>query len=71
MKYLVGRACAVAGYYQLVKELDLLPESHIAEEARDNKQWDIFSDIMANNVRYIFLENVFYVVPSSTASSAS
>ncbi|PLB51184.1 hypothetical protein P170DRAFT_406883 [Aspergillus steynii IBT 23096] len=52
MKYLVGRACAVAGYYKLFKELDLLPESHIAEEARDNKQWAIFDDIMAENVRF-------------------
>ncbi|KAF7122878.1 hypothetical protein CNMCM5793_000988 [Aspergillus hiratsukae] len=38
MRYLVGRACAVAGYVNLFKELDLLPEAHIAEEARENEQ---------------------------------
>ena len=33
MKYAVGRACAVAGYLHLYRELQLLPEVHIAEEA--------------------------------------
>ncbi|GFF48409.1 hypothetical protein IFM58399_08293 [Aspergillus lentulus] len=52
MKYLVGRACAVAGYVNLFKELDLLPEVHIAEEARENKQWVIYEVIMAADRRY-------------------
>ncbi|KAF4224827.1 hypothetical protein CNMCM6457_008888 [Aspergillus fumigatiaffinis] len=52
MKYLVGRACAVAGYVNLFKELDLLPEAHIAEEARENKQWEIYEAIMAADRRY-------------------
>jgi hypothetical protein len=52
MKYLVGRACAVAGYVTLFKELDLLPEVHIAEEARENKQWEIYESIMAAERRY-------------------
>lgn len=30
-----GRACAVAGYIDLYKELDILPDVHIAEEARE------------------------------------
>lgn len=47
MKYLVGRACAVAGYGYFYTELDLLPEAHIAEEARGNKQWEIYEAIMA------------------------
>jgi hypothetical protein len=47
MKYLVGRACAVVGYVKLFKELDLLPEAHIIEEARENKQWEIYKAIMA------------------------
>ncbi|KAH8429506.1 uncharacterized protein LDX57_007168 [Aspergillus melleus] len=52
MKYQVGRACAVAGYYNLFKDLGLLPESHIAEEARDNQQWPIYEDIMRASIRY-------------------
>ncbi|KAH7018086.1 uncharacterized protein B0I36DRAFT_253798 [Microdochium trichocladiopsis] len=36
LKYNIGRACAVAGYHQLLAELDLLPDISIAEEARDN-----------------------------------
>jgi len=36
MRYQVGRVCAVAGYYQLYQELDLLPGVSIAEEAREN-----------------------------------
>lgn len=37
MRYQVGRACAAAGYYGLYKELDLLPEVTIAEEARESQ----------------------------------
>ncbi|KAF9766576.1 hypothetical protein IL306_000997 [Fusarium sp. DS 682] len=36
MRYKVGRACAVGGYTELYKELDLLPDVAIAEEARDS-----------------------------------
>ncbi|KAH7254220.1 uncharacterized protein BKA55DRAFT_510385 [Fusarium redolens] len=36
MRYQVGRACAVGGYVELFKELDVLPDVSIAEEARDN-----------------------------------
>ncbi|KAB5511589.1 hypothetical protein GE09DRAFT_1270042 [Coniochaeta sp. 2T2.1] len=35
-RYQVGRACAVAGYSDLYKELGLLPDITIAEEAQDN-----------------------------------
>ncbi|KAJ5661388.1 uncharacterized protein N7477_009004 [Penicillium maclennaniae] len=52
LKYQVGRACAVAGYIDLYRELDLLPEAHIAEEARDNGSNAIFEMIMASPVRY-------------------
>lgn len=43
MRYLVGPACAVAGYVDLYKELDLLPEAHIAEEAREQTGGDLRS----------------------------
>ncbi|KAF5631720.1 hypothetical protein F52700_6642 [Fusarium sp. NRRL 52700] len=36
MRYKIGRACAAGGYVELYKELDLLPDVAIAEEARDN-----------------------------------
>ncbi|PWY65623.1 hypothetical protein BO94DRAFT_570357 [Aspergillus sclerotioniger CBS 115572] len=52
LKYHVGRACAVAGYMDLYKELDLLPDVHIAEEARDNNRMAIFDLIMASPIRY-------------------
>ncbi|GIK07218.1 hypothetical protein Aspvir_002875 [Aspergillus viridinutans] len=51
MKCLVGGACAVAGYVNLFRA-DLLPEAHIAEEARENKQWEIYEAIMAADLRY-------------------
>lgn len=34
MRYRVGRACAVAGYSTLYKEVDLLSDIAITEEAR-------------------------------------
>jgi len=47
MKYQVARACAVAGYDGLYKELD-----DIAEEARECGNLVIYELIMANPVRY-------------------
>lgn len=57
MRYQVGRACAVAGYAQLYRELDLLPDPCIAEEAREAGRANegsrqIFEQIMAAPVRY-------------------
>jgi hypothetical protein len=46
MKYLVGRACSVAG------ELNLLPEVHISEEAHDNGHMDIFNMIISERTTY-------------------
>ncbi|KAK2752383.1 hypothetical protein FQN55_007423 [Onygenales sp. PD_40] len=57
MKYHVGRACAVAGYYDLYKDLDLLPEVHIAEEARDNGHSTIFNDIMSAKKKYSIMDD--------------
>ncbi|KAK5174157.1 uncharacterized protein LTR77_001237 [Saxophila tyrrhenica] len=47
MKYQVARACAVAGYDKLYQELDVLPETHIAEEARECGSTAIYDQIMA------------------------
>jgi hypothetical protein len=52
LKYPVGRACAVAGYVNLFHELDLLPEVHIAEDARNTGNEAIFDSIMASPVKY-------------------
>ncbi|KAK4244023.1 hypothetical protein C7999DRAFT_17686 [Corynascus novoguineensis] len=61
MRYQVGRACAVAGYSQLYRELDLLPDVSIAEEARENRgspgARDIFEAIMAAIVRYRVMDD--------------
>lgn len=52
IKYQIGRVCAVAGYIDLYRELDLLPEVHIAEEARDNGNLDIYNVIVSQPVKY-------------------
>ncbi|KAG9567239.1 hypothetical protein KCU71_g2869, partial [Aureobasidium melanogenum] len=51
-KYQVGRVCAVANYDDLYKELDILPEVGIAEEARENGSEAIYSAIVKQPVKY-------------------
>ncbi|ETS76874.1 hypothetical protein PFICI_10748 [Pestalotiopsis fici W106-1] len=59
MRYQVGRACAVAGYNELYKSLELLPDVSIAEEAQDNKTsgGEIFDLIMASPVKYAVMND--------------
>ncbi len=61
MRYQVGRACAVAGFADLYRELDLLPDVSIAEEARENRDsagaQDIFAQIMAAPMRYRVMDD--------------
>jgi hypothetical protein len=57
MRYQVARACAVAGYVDLYRELDVLPEVHVAEEARDNGNLTMFQDIMAVPARYSVMDD--------------
>lgn len=61
LRYHVGRACAVAGYIDLYRELDLLPDSCIAEEARDHAQnansKRIFDEIMARPSRLTVMDD--------------
>ncbi|CAJ2504710.1 Uu.00g121040.m01.CDS01 [Anthostomella pinea] len=61
MVYQVGRACAVAGYTQLYtqlyNELDILPDVHIAQEARKCGNLAIFEDIMSWTVRYSIMND--------------
>ncbi|KAF7937961.1 uncharacterized protein EAE97_007757 [Botrytis byssoidea] len=61
MKYHVGRACAVGGYSDLYRELDLLPDISIAEEARDNLtvvgSKEIFDLIMCQPTHYAAMDD--------------
>lgn len=56
MRYHVARACAAAGYADLYRELDVLPDIAIAEEARDNSHREgsaeIFEAIMKQPLRW-------------------
>lgn len=54
MRYQVGRACAVAGYFTLYQELGLLPDVTITEEAREAgpPSKPIYDDLMARPARY-------------------
>lgn len=57
MAYHVGRACAVAGYTQLYQELDILPDVHIAEEARECGSLAIYEAIVSQIVRYSIMND--------------
>jgi hypothetical protein len=57
MAYQVGRACAVAGYVDLYEKLDILPEVHIAEEAREAGNSTIYEDLMSKPVRYAVMND--------------
>ncbi|PQE10022.1 Alpha-mannosyltransferase protein [Rutstroemia sp. NJR-2017a BVV2] len=61
MRYHVGRACAVGGYFDLYRELDLLPDISIAEEAFHNTDLigvkEIYNHIMCQPVRYSVLDD--------------
>ncbi|CAG7937258.1 unnamed protein product [Penicillium salamii] len=67
MRYQVGRACAAAGYTDLYKKLDLLPDVSIAEEARDaakntengenGENGEIFKIIMSASQRWAVMDD--------------
>jgi hypothetical protein len=57
MAYQVGRSCAVAGYIDLYRELDILPKVRIAEEAREAGNSTIYEDIMSKPVRYAVMKD--------------
>lgn len=65
MIYQVGRACAVAGYTDLYHELPMiLPEVHIAEEARECKKMAIYNLIMAQPKKYNLMNDYERTVSS-------
>lgn len=59
LRYHVGRACAVAGYTDVFRELDLLPDTTIAHEALDNgeKSLDIYKHIVSQPLRYAVMDD--------------
>ncbi|KAI9640873.1 hypothetical protein NHQ30_010714 [Ciborinia camelliae] len=61
MRYNVGRACAVGGYIDLYRELNLLPDISIAEEAWHNLgvvgSKEIFDLITCQPTRYAVLDD--------------
>jgi hypothetical protein len=60
MRHNVGRACAVAGYLDLYREFQLLPDISIAEEAPENQKSRgnaIFAEIMAQPTRYAVMDD--------------
>jgi hypothetical protein len=71
MAYQVGRSCAVAGYIDLYRELDILPEVHIAEEARECGQMTLFNEIMAALVRYNVMNDYTRSIQSDSPPTAN
>ena len=57
MRYQVGRACAVAGYVDLYRELHLLPDISIAEEARDCGHQELFDLIISHPMRWRVMDD--------------
>jgi hypothetical protein len=57
LAYNVARACAVAGYTELYLELDILPDVHIAEEARECGNLTIYEAIVSQSVRYSIMND--------------
>jgi len=70
MRYQVARVCAVAGYLDLYRDLDVLPEVHVAEEARHNDNLDIFNDIMAQPVRYSVMDDYYRTINTASPKVA-
>lgn len=57
LAYQVGHACAVAGYTDLYEELDILPDVHVAEEARECGNLAIYEMIMSAPARYDIMDD--------------
>ncbi|KAL4934100.1 uncharacterized protein BDV17DRAFT_285839 [Aspergillus undulatus] len=73
-----ARACAVAGYIDLYKELDLLPEVHVAEEAcyagverSNNGCEEIWRHIVSQPVKYAIMNDYTQTVELANPRPAS
>lgn len=74
MKYQAARACAVAGYADLYRELDVLPDISVAEEARGNTKspgaQKIYESIMATPTRYNVMDDYTLTISASPRPGA-
>ncbi|KAI9162704.1 sterigmatocystin biosynthesis P450 monooxygenase STCB [Paramyrothecium foliicola] len=74
LKYQVGRACAVGGYIDLYRDLNLLPDTSIAEEARENAgvqgAQEIYDLIMAAPTRYKVMDDYTRTISASPSAGA-
>jgi len=72
-RYQVGRVCAVAGYTGLCRELDLLPNVAIAEEARDSgdRGRAIYELIVAESTRHAVMDDYNLTVRQHPVPGAS
>lgn len=70
MAYHIGRACAVAGYIDLYKDLEILPDVHIAEEARESGNKDLYDHIMSQPVRFDVMNDYKRTVTAEPRSGA-
>lgn len=69
LKYQVARACAAAGYDALYKELDILPDVSVAEEARESEMEGsdaIYDSVMAQPCRFAVMNDYFLSVNVSS-----
>ncbi|KAL3476203.1 hypothetical protein BJX99DRAFT_258717 [Aspergillus californicus] len=59
LPYQVRRACAVGGYTDLYRSLDIFPDVSIAEEARGNRNTGepIYRAIMDAPIRYAYMDD--------------
>jgi hypothetical protein len=73
LRYNVGRACAAPGYTSLYRELDLLPDVAIAEEARDNKVngQGIYELIVQQHTRWAVMDDYRRLVRDEPIPGAS
>jgi hypothetical protein len=67
-RYHVGRACAVANYATLYAELDILPDIHIAEEARECGSTTIYEAIMTADVQFDVMDDYERMVKDDSPS---
>lgn len=78
MLYQAARACAIAGYFDLYKELDPLPEVHITEEAgyasmqkSSNGSQQIYQHILSQPVKFEIMNDYTYIVNIARRQAAS
>lgn len=71
MLYHVARACAVAGYTSLYLELDVLPDVHVAEEARECGSIAIFEHIISSTVKYSVMNDYTRSIDTSNPQPAN